>query len=112
MIENSQKPLPEIVNTIVDDIDPDRIVLFGSNARGDARPNSDLDLLVIVEEPFGPDRSRRKAMARLSRKLAQFGGSQDLLLFSREDVDRWRDSINHVIGRALREGKDIYERPG
>ncbi|WP_462323154.1 nucleotidyltransferase domain-containing protein, partial [Halochromatium sp.] len=59
------------VEIIVRAADPDAIILFGSRARGDARPDSDIDLLVIERKPFGPGRSRIKEAARLYRALGE-----------------------------------------
>ena len=100
-----------MVRAIVDEVDPEQVVLFGSRARGDERGSSDVDLVVIEAEPFGPARSRRKEMVRLYHALAGFHVPADLLVYSHEDVDYWRDSLNHVLARALREGKVLYERP-
>lgn len=90
---------------------PERIVLFGSRARGDSRDDSDFDLLVVESESFGPDRSRLAEIARLERALGSLPVAVDLLLYSRPEIDRLRESLNHVVGRALREGRVVYERP-
>ena len=75
----------QMVETIVREVTPEAIILFGSRARGDARTDSDFDLLVVETEPFSPRRSR-------------------------EEFDRWKDSLNHVAGRVYSEGKVLYER--
>ena len=48
---------------------------------------------------------------RLYQALAGFHVPADVLVYSRDDVDYWRDSLNHVLARALREGKVLYARP-
>lgn len=103
--------LERMVQVIVDEVDPEQVILFGSRARGDARTDSDVDLVVVEAAPFGPDRNRRAEAARLWRALARFRVPKDILVFSRTEVDYWRDSLNHVLARALREGKVLYERP-
>ena len=103
--------LERMVQVIVDEVDPEQVILFGSRARGDARADSDVDLVVVEASPFGPDRNRRAEAARLWRALAGFRVPKDILVFSRNEVDYWRDSLNHVLARALREGKVLYERP-
>ena len=100
----------EIVEAIVRDADPDQVILFGSRARGDQREESDLDLVVIEAEPFGPNRSRHQEMVRLNRAIAKFLVPTDILVYSHDEVDYWRDSLNHVLARALREGRVLYER--
>ncbi len=99
-----------IVQTIVQDADPDQIILFGSRARGDDHPDSDLDLIVIEAKPFEGERNRMEEMARLSKAIAKFLVPADILVYSRDDVEYWRDSLNHVLARALREGRILYER--
>ena len=99
-----------MVQAIVDEVDPDQVILFGSRARGDHRENSDIDLIVLEAEPFGPERSRHEELVRLYRTLRGFHVPADVLVYSREDVDYWCDSLNHVLARALREGKVLYER--
>ncbi|MEO5351746.1 MAG: nucleotidyltransferase domain-containing protein [Magnetococcus sp. XQGC-1] len=96
---------------IVETIQPQRIILFGSHARGDAQPESDVDLLVITAETYGPQNSRRKAMARLWQLLADIPVSKDIVLFSNAEVAQWCTAKNHVIARAMREGRVLYERP-
>ena len=102
--------LDRMVRAIVDEVNPEQIILFGSRGRGDARRNSDVDLIVVEAESFGPERSRRKEMVRLHHALAGFHIPTDILVYSHEDVAYWRDSLNHVLARALREGKVLYER--
>lgn len=63
--------LDRMIRTIVDEVDPEQVILFGSRARGDARPDSDVDLLVIESKPFGAGRSRHAEEVRLYRALAQ-----------------------------------------
>ena len=111
MTPTNAAPLDRMVRAIVDEADPERVILFGSRARGDARPDSDVDLVVVESEPFGEGRSRFAEMARLDRAVAEFGVSADILVYGRDDVEYWRDSPNHVLARALREGRTLYERP-
>ena len=88
---------------------PERIILFGSRARGDAQPDSDLDLLIVqAKQPGG---SRWQELRCLRQALRSFPVAKDLLLFRPAEYEYWRDSLNHVVGRALREGRVLYERP-
>lgn len=102
--------LAHMVEVIVREVDPDAIILFGSRARGDAKPDSDVDLLVIDQEDFSPQRSRRLTAGHLYRKLAGCGLAKDLALYSRAEVDRFAGSPNHLVARALKEGRCLYER--
>jgi predicted nucleotidyltransferase len=108
---NEEALLRQMVDTIVREASPETIILFGSRARGDARPDSDVDLLIVETEPFSPQRSRRKEAARLYIALKGLEISKDLLLYSRDEFEHWRNSTNHVVGRAVREGKVLHGRP-
>ena len=103
--------LNDMVRAIVAEVDPEQIILFGSRARGDAREDSDVDLLVIESAPFGKGRSRRREAARLYQVLSEFDISTDILVYSRDEVEHWGDSLNNIVARALREGRVLYERP-
>ena len=102
--------LQRMTAAIVEAADPEQVILFGSRARGDAGPDSDVDLVVIETEPFGPGRNRRAESTRLSRALAEFRVPKDILVYSHDEAEYWRDSLNNVLARALREGKVLYER--
>jgi predicted nucleotidyltransferase len=106
--EATQELIREIACVVVRESDPDAIILFGSHATGTAGPDSDIDILVIKPQPFGPGNDRRQEMARLWRALARFPVPKDILIFSRQEVERWQNSRNHVIARALREGIVVY----
>ena len=103
--------LARMVQTIVEEVDPEQVILFGSRARGDAGTDSDVDLIVIESAPFGKGRNRDAEETRLWRALAGFHVPKDLLVYSRDEVEYWRDSLNNVLARALREGRVLYERP-
>jgi predicted nucleotidyltransferase len=100
--------LRQMVSIIVSEVSPETIILFGSRARGDARPDSDVDLLVVESEPFSPQRSRRKQSARLYMALRGMSVSKDILLYSSEEFERYKNLSNHVVGRAYREGRQLY----
>ena len=102
--------LQEMVNTIVEEVDPDQIILFGSQARGDTHEHSDVDLVVLERGPFEDGNSKHDEMIQIHRALSTFLVPTDVLVYTHEDVEYWRDSINNVLARALREGKILYER--
>ena len=110
VFSNEEGLLQHMVQTIVSEVAPETIILFGSRARGDARSDSDVDLLVIEKEPFSPQRSRRKEMARLQMALRNLPLSKDILLYSRDEFEYWRNSLNHLVGRAGREGRVLHGR--
>lgn len=102
MIDPTQ--IVSATQALVEAADPERIILFGSYARGDAREDSDLDLLVIESEVA--DRARE--MVRLRRVLRPLRLPVDLLVFSAADVARWGREPGGVLYWALREGRTVY----
>ena len=102
--------LAAISARIAETIHPERIILFGSHARGNALADSDVDLLVITTETYGPHNSRRKVLTWLWRSLARIRTPVDIVLSSVDEVAQWRNTTNHLIAHALREGKVLYER--
>lgn len=108
MSDVHDKMIQEMVDTIVRVADPEQIILFGSHARGDARTDSDVDLLIVEREPFGLQRSRRKETARLYLALRKLPVAKDLLLYSRDEFEKFKHASHHIIGRAKREGKVLH----
>jgi len=106
----TQEMIEEMVKAIVDEVNPVQIILFGSQVSGNTTPDSDVDLLVVDDQPFGPQRSRHNQIKRIRRSLSPYRIPKDILVYSQNEVDKWRNSINHIIARSLREGKVIYER--
>ena len=110
MTEVTEALLGEMAQTIVDEVRPERVILFGSHARGGAGPDSDVDLLVIEREPFGPGRSRRREIARIRTALSRYRVPKDILVFAAEEAKRFSGSKNHVLATSLLEGRVLYER--
>jgi predicted nucleotidyltransferase len=98
--------LDDIVRRIVETAQPEKIILFGSRARGDARPNSDFDLLVI-KESSEPGYRRD---APLYHALAGLNVEVDVLVYTPEEVADWAQVPQAFVTTATREGKIVYER--
>ena len=99
--------LDRLVRTIVATVQPRRIILFGSAARGQTTPHSDLDVLVVM-----PDGVHRRRMAqRLYRALAGLGAPKDIVVVTESDVARFAGEPSLVIFPALKEGKELYSAP-
>lgn len=96
----------EAVRCLVAAADPLRIVVFGSVARGEAGPDSDLDLLVVM--PDGTD--RRAARRMLRGALIRLDVPKDVVVTTPEHLAFRRDSAWHIVGIALGEGRTVYER--
>lgn len=85
--------------------------LFGSRARGEARPDSDVDLLITAPDAWLARQDRFALLGRLWRKLAHHLVPVDLLLYSRSQVEELRGWRDHVITRAFREGRLLDGQP-
>lgn len=97
----------EMVRRIVERFDPEKIVLFGSQARGAAGPDSDADLLVVMRVSG----SKRKRAIEIDMALADVGHPKDVIVVTPEEAERYRNVVGTIIRPALREGKVLYERP-
>ena len=100
----SAEVLQHAIDLVAADGKPTRIVLFGSHARGDARDDSDIDLLVIENEV--EDRARE--MVGLRRLLRPLRVPADILVYSEEEVERWGHQPGSALYWALREGKVVH----
>ena len=69
-----------MVDAIVDEVDPEQVILFGSRARGESYEDSDVDFVVLETEPFEDGRSRHTEEVKLYRALADFRVSKDILV--------------------------------
>lgn len=96
--------LADIVRRVVEAAQPDKIILFGSAARGEMGPNSDIDLLVIKAGKF----NRWRLTTAIYRHLRGKGAPVDVVVVTPEEVKLYGDSPYLVIHPALREGKVVY----
>lgn len=103
------KPNPAIVADLVKRVvaaaKPEKIVLFGSAARGEMGPDSDYDLLVIKGGKF----NRSRVTVAIIRALRGKGAPVDFVVVTPDEVERYRDTHCLVICPALREGKVVYD---
>jgi len=102
-----EPPVEEIVSKIVSAFHPRRVMLFGSLARGDGRPESDADILVEMETDLKPF-DRRLAVDRI------FGlrdWAMDVLVYTPDEVERFKDVVGTMLHTILAEGRVLYERP-
>ena len=106
MVHVDENVLRDIVRRLVAAIDPDRIILFGSRARGDAKPDSDVDLLLIKASNEPPHRRVIKAY----RALMGIGIPKDILWRTPEEIANWAAVPTYVTTAALREGRLLYKK--
>ena len=95
--------LQEIVRRIVQVARPERIILFGSAARGEGGPDSDIDLLIVKSNVH-----RRRLAMDLYEALAHIDQTVDLIVVTPEDIEMYGQSPALVLEPALREGRVLY----
>jgi len=95
-----------MVEEIVRRFQPLRIILFGSHARGEAGPESDIDLLVVLAKVS----DKRRAAVQIRRALARFPVPKDIIVTSPDEIAAKGDLVGTVLRPALREGKVVYEQ--
>ncbi|MBI4714450.1 MAG: nucleotidyltransferase domain-containing protein [Nitrospirae bacterium] len=100
----SQEKLREIIHRIVEVAKPEKIILFGSAARGEMGPNSDVDLLVVKSGDF----HRGRLTEEIYMNLFGVGQAVDIIVVTPEDIERYKDSFAVVIYPAVREGMVVY----
>ena len=103
----NREMLERVTRSIVDQIDPLRIILFGSAARGEMHAHSDIDLLVIKER-LGPRRG--ETAGRIRGQLPAERRGVDIVLISPEEAEQNRDEVYQAVGQALAHGRTVYER--
>jgi len=96
--------LRDVIARIVVAARPERIILFGSAARGTMGPHSDVDLLVVKGGKF----NRGKLTTAIYRQLYGADTAVDVVVVTPEEVERYRDAPCLVIYPALRDGKVVY----
>jgi len=96
--------LDGLVRQIVRAVHPLRIILFGSAARGDLGPDSDVDVLVVV--PDG-EHCRRTAQ-RLHQELRQVGRPVDIVVATPSILEKHKDNIGLIYRTILEQGREIY----
>jgi uncharacterized protein len=98
--------IDKMVRRIAERFDPDQIILFGSRARGTARPDSDVDLLVVMPVTG----SKREKQIEIRCALHDIRVAKDIIVATPDEVEKRRNIVGTIIRPALREGKVLYAR--
>lgn len=104
---NDEAILATMVQRIVDGFHPLRVILFGSHARGTARADSDVDLLVVMPRLD----NRRATTIAMRRALGDLPVCKDIVVTTPAEIDRKGDLVGNVLRPALHEGKILYDQP-
>jgi uncharacterized protein len=96
--------LDDLLERIRGVVEPTRVILFGSAARGEMRPDSDLDVLVEVADSIDPNETE----CRIYRALIGFGVATDVIVMTEDDLRRYGDVLGLIYRPALREGRELY----
>jgi predicted nucleotidyltransferase len=103
---SAQQIIRQMVRRLVKQFDPEQIILFGSQARGTAGPESDVDLLVVMTSVS----SKRKLQLAMRLALHQFLIPFDVIVTTPDEINRRKHIPGTIIRPALIEGKVLYVR--
>lgn len=96
----------EVKRRILQIVQPQRVLLFGSSVRGEFNKDSDLDVLVIVRGPV----HRRQLAQKIYRSLHGVDAAVDIVVATEEDVAKYGDNPGSILRPALMEGQVLYAR--
>ena len=98
--------IPTMIERIVREFEPVQIILFGSQARGEARWDSDVDLLVVL--PSAPD--KHKAAVAIRRALRDVPVAKDIIVSTPDEIARYGDVVGTILRPVLGEGRILFTR--
>ncbi len=102
-----QELWPSVVDEVVRAVDPDEVILFGSVARGDDGPDSDIDLLVVFEHIDPAE--KRPMMARIRSAITTFA-PVDVIVSDRAEMAERHDDVGSILYWPARDGQPVYRR--
>lgn len=105
---SARKQIREMVDRIVARFHPEKIILFGSHARGEAGADSDVDLLVIM----AVTESKREKAIEIGVAVHDIRIPKDILVTTPQDFERRKDIVGTIERPAACEGKVLYSRAG
>ena len=103
---NNQKLIEMVRERVLEQIQPERLILFGSRARGDERPDSDVDLLVVMKT----DAPQYRRSLPIRRALRGLPVGVDIIVYTPEEFYDWQGASLSLVSRAMREGRELYVR--
>ena len=103
-MQSDSEAIELLVQRIIELVQPLRIILFGSAARYEMGPDSDIDVLVVMPEGV----HRRQTAQLLYRQIRGLGVPFDILVATPDDLEKHRDNIGLIYQSILREGREVY----
>lgn len=104
--QTTEARITEMIRRIAEGFQPDKIIVFGSRARGTAGPDSDVDFLVVMPVKG----SRRHQAIEIEMRLGGLGLSKDVIIVTPEEFTAYRDVVGSIAYPAAHEGRVVYER--
>ncbi len=108
MTAQQKAQVQELLERLIDRVQPEKVVLFGSYANNTATAESDIDLLVVLESEL----SRNRRQEAISRALRPRRVPLDILAYTPEEVDRCMEISTSFVRHILMTGKVVYDRHG
>ena len=102
----SKTLIRQMTQVITRQFKPERVILFGSQARGAGTKHSDIDFLVVLADVS----NKRESAIQIRRALAKFPVAKDIIVTTPEEIKRRGNLVGSVLRSALQEGKVVYER--
>ncbi|MEM5821370.1 MAG: nucleotidyltransferase domain-containing protein [Candidatus Aenigmatarchaeota archaeon] len=108
MDENLKKIKEIILQTAKEmNIEIDRIILFGSRARGDYREDSDYDLLIVTKEKLDRKKEKEFKIEISLRVVREIESAIDIFVFAKEEFEEYKNIYGSLVGIANYYGKEI-----
>lgn len=98
------KNLQQVINIIVKNYSPEKIILFGSYARGENNSDSDIDLLIIKESKL----PRYKRALEIRKYLRGLRIPLDIIVYTKAEIEKWRNVKSTFVNNVIQEGKVVY----
>ena len=98
--------ISELIKKTLGNLDCEKIVLFGSRARGDFKERSDYDILVIIKVHLNI-KEKMRLTGLLRKRLAKIGIDADIIIKSEDEINYYKEKIGSVVRGALKEGKAL-----
>ena len=106
----TQEQIAEIVDRIAVNYGPEKIILFGSYAYGIPNEDSDLDLLIVIENSEQPRYKRAREIRKHLWGIAEI--PKDILVYTQKEIDEWKEVDQALITNIVKKGKVLYENKG